>query len=169
MPRNTRSCLLAWASATTLAIAVSVPLHAAEPVTPKLTEKLDRLLREEMRSVQAAMGQIHSAMVMGEHAAVAEAAQRVHDSFILQQSLTDEDRRDLKAAVPPGFIQLDREFHELSANLADAGRSEDTASQFRVYNRMTRNCIQCHARYVSDRFPGVEQLGDGDRGSSASE
>lgn len=169
MPRNAWSPLLAAATATALVIAVSLPLHAAEPVTPKLTEKLDRLLREEMRSVQSAMGQIHSAMVMGKHTAVAEAAQRVHDSFILQQSLTDEDRRDLKAAVPPGFIQLDREFHELAAELADAGRSEDTASQFRAYNRMTQNCIQCHGRYVSDRFPGVKQLGGGDRGSSASE
>jgi len=137
----------------------SWPAVAADPVTPNLTQKLDRLLREEMRSVQAAMGRIHTAMVMGDHESVAENAQRIHDSFILQRSLTEQDREDLMTAVPPGFIELDRSFHRLSAQLAEAGRTGDTAVEFQVYNRMTRTCLQCHARYVSDRFPGVQPMG----------
>lgn len=160
MKKHKCSILSAYTAAIGLGFAVALPLQGAEPVTPKLTEKLDRLLREEMRSVQTAMGLIHTAMVMGQHEVVARHAQQIHDSFILGQSLTEQDRRDLKAAVPPGFIELDREFHALSANLAEAGRSRDTASQLRVYTRMTRNCIQCHASYVSDRFPDVKPIGD---------
>lgn len=128
---------------------------AAEPVTPKLTDKLRQLLQEEMRAVQGAMTSIHSAMVMGQHAAVAERAQQIHDSFILQQSLTEQDRADLMSAVPTGFIDLDKEFHKLAASLADAGRNEDTKEQRILFSKMTRSCIECHGTYVSDRFPEV--------------
>ncbi|KMQ76196.1 cytochrome c [Marinobacter subterrani] len=143
-----------------LSLTVSFAATAAEPVTPKLTEKLDRLLREEMRSIQTAMGQIHSAIVMGQHAKVAKQAQDIHDSFILQQSLTEQDRKDLMSAVPEGFIQLDKEFHQLAASLAEAGRNDDTAKQHQLFGKMTGNCIQCHSTYVSDRFPGVKPVRD---------
>lgn len=143
-----------------LGLAVSTGSLAAEPVTPKLTDKLSQLLREEMRSVQAAMTTIHSAMVMGQHDSVAENAQQIHDSFILKQSLTEQDRKDLMSAVPEDFIKLDQEFHQLSASLADAGRNASTEDQHRLFGEMTRNCIQCHSAYVSDRFPGVKSFSD---------
>ncbi len=143
-----------------LTITVSFAASATEPVTPKLTDKLDRLLREEMRSIQSAMGQIHSAIVMGQHGKVAEQAQNIHDSFILQQSLTEQDRKDLMSAVPEGFIKLDKEFHQLAAALAEAGRTDDTEKQNRLFGKMTGNCIQCHSTYVSDRFPGVKPVQD---------
>ncbi len=143
-----------------LTITVSFAASATEPVTPKLTDKLDRLLREEMRSIQSAMGQIHSAIVMGQHGKVAEQAQNIHDSFILQQSLTEQDRKDLMSAVPEGFIKLDKEFHQLAAALAEAGRNDDTEKQNRLFGKMTGNCIQCHSTYVSDRFPGVKPVQD---------
>jgi uncharacterized membrane protein YheB (UPF0754 family) len=143
-----------------LALSLALPFTATadETVTPKLTDKLDRLLREEMRSIQSAMGQIHSAIVMGQHDSVAENAQKIHDSFILQQSLTEQDRKDLMSAVPKGFIKLDKEFHQLAASLAEAGRGEDTKGQHQLFSKMTGNCIQCHSKYVSDRFPGVQPL-----------
>jgi hypothetical protein len=139
---------------------MSFTTTAAEPVTPKLTEKLDRLLREEMRSIQSAMGQIHSAIVMGLHDNVADNAQQIHDSFILQQELTEQDRKDLMSAVPQGFIDLDKEFHQLSASLAEAGRNKNTKKQLKLFTAMTDNCVQCHGKYVSDRFPGVQSLND---------
>ncbi|MFC4259217.1 cytochrome c [Marinobacter lacisalsi] len=143
-----------------LGLSLSTSSLAAEPVTPKLTDKLSRLLQEEMRSVQAAMTTIHSAMVMGQHEDVAENAQQIHDSFILSQSMTDQDRKDLMSAVPEDFVKLDQEFHELAAALAEAGRTEDTDEQQKLFGEMTRNCIQCHSTYVSDRFPGVQAIKD---------
>lgn len=143
-----------------LGLAVSTSSLAAEPVTPKLTDKLSRLLQEEMRSVQAAMTSIHSAIVMGQHGSVATNAQRIHDSFILAQSMTDQDREDLMSAVPEDFIKLDQEFHQLSASLAEAGRNENTGEQLKLFSEMTGNCIQCHGTYVSDRFPGVQSISD---------
>ncbi|MBS3805724.1 MAG: cytochrome c [Oleiphilaceae bacterium] len=143
-----------------LGLTVSVSSLAAEPVTPKLTDKLSLLLQKEMRAVQGGMTSIHSAMVMGQHEIVADNAQQIHDSFILQQELTDQDRKDLRSAVPKGFIKLDREFHELAASLAEAGRNEDTKEQQQLFSKMTGNCIQCHSKYVSDRFPGVKSVKD---------
>lgn len=152
---KTRSLSISAALAITLFF--SAFATAAEPVTPKLTEKLDRLLREEMRSIQSAMGQAHSAIVMGNHSAVANNAQAIHDSFILEQSLTDQDKKDLMSAVPEGFIKLDKEFHQLSEELADAGRKSETNKQLSIFNEMSQNCVQCHEKYVSDRFPGLSR------------
>lgn len=138
-----------------VSLAVTTAVMAAEPVTPKLTEKLSRLLQQEMRSIQAAMGTIHTAMVTGEHETVAQNAQQIHDSFILKQSMTEQDRSDLMAAVPKDFIKLDKEFHKLAAELAEAGRDENTEKQGQLYHEMTRSCIACHGKYVSDRFSGL--------------
>ncbi|KFZ30839.1 hypothetical protein IDSA_07075 [Pseudidiomarina salinarum] len=138
-----------------ISLAVATVALAAEPVTPKLTDKLSRLLQQEMRSIQAAMGTIHTAMVTGEHEAVARNAQQIHDSFILKQSMTEQDRKDLMAAVPNGFIKLDKEFHKLAAELAEAGKMKNTEKQSQLYSEMSRACIACHGEYVSDRFPGL--------------
>lgn len=141
--------------ASVTALALSADTVAAEPVTPDLTDKLRQVLQQEMRSVQSAMATIHTAMVTGAHDAVASNAQQIHDSFILQQTLTEEDRKDLISLVPQGFIELDREFHQLAAALAEAGRQSDTAEQQQLYTRMTHSCVACHGRYVSERFPRV--------------
>lgn len=143
-------------AAVLLGLSMSTNSLAADPVTPKLTDKLRGLLQEEMRSIQGAMTSIHSAIVLGRHQDIATKAQQVHDSFILQQSLTEQDRRDLMAAVPKGFVKLDKEFHKLAASLAKAGRDQNTEEQRKLFNKMTGNCIQCHGKYVSNRFPGVK-------------
>lgn len=133
------------------------PVLGAEPVGPKLTPKLRDLLRQEMASVLVATQDIVGALVMGDHATVAERAQQIHDSFILQQSLTEQDRQDLMAAVPPEFVELDRSFHEISAALAEAARAEDVAEELSLFHEMTDACIACHARFATDRFPNLAQ------------
>lgn len=129
---------------------------AAEPVVPKLTPKLDRLLRQEMNAVDDAMRAIFSAIVTGDHATVADKAERIHASFILKGNLTPADREDLKAAVPPAFLKLDQAFHQDAAALAEAGRARDTARELEVFRDMQRACVECHSRYVTDRFPGLD-------------
>lgn len=126
------------------------------PVRPDLTPKLQGLLKKEMIQVEQAMHEVFSAIVQGRHGVVAEKGQSIHDSFILEQSLTDEDRQDLKAAVPPKFLQMDAYLHELSASLAEAGRAEDTPRQVELFGRMTESCVACHSTYVTDRFEGLE-------------
>ena len=70
-----------------LLVMAGASVWAAEPVGPKLTPELRDLLRQEMASVLVASQDILGALVVGDHATVAEHAQQIHDSFILQQSL----------------------------------------------------------------------------------
>ncbi|HKJ71873.1 MAG TPA: hypothetical protein VKA55_09000, partial [Gammaproteobacteria bacterium] len=128
---------------------------AAEPVTPGLTPRLDSLLRREMNAIDGAMGAIHGAIVTGDHATVADRAAAIHDSFILDQALTPADRKDLKRAVPPAFIQLDRAFHRRAGKLAEAARAGDTGRELDIFQAMSHACVTCHSRYASDRFPGL--------------
>lgn len=129
---------------------------AAEPVGPKLTGKLRGLLVAEMVEVESAMRATYSAIIRGDHAAVAQKGQAIHDSFILEQSLTEQDHRDLKAAVPEEFLQMDERLHQLAASLAEAGEQENTQQQVELFNRMTESCVACHSHYVTDRFHGLQ-------------
>ena len=129
--------------------------QAGEPVTPDLTPKLDRLLRREMQAIDEAMRAIFSAIARGDHATVADKADGIRASFILKQNLTPADRQDLKAAVPQAFVQLDRAFHQDAAALAEAAGERDVERELELFQQMSRRCVACHSRFVSDRFPGL--------------
>lgn len=127
---------------------------AAEPVSPKLTTRLQELLRQEMLSINKASQEIFTALVAGDDERVATLAQQIHDSFILRQSMTPEDKAHLMAAVPDDFVKMDREFHEISAKLAQAARANNRPLQMQHFVRMTNACAACHTRYATDRFAG---------------
>ncbi|MEZ5936259.1 MAG: hypothetical protein R3F54_31030 [Alphaproteobacteria bacterium] len=77
---------------------VSVAM-ADEPVGPQLTPKLRDLCFAGMASVLLCQpghpGETRVPAIMR-----SRAAQQIHDSFILQQSLTEQDRKDLMATLP---------------------------------------------------------------------
>ncbi len=98
---------------------------------------------------------ILGALVIGDHATVAERAQQIHDSFILQQSLSEQDRQDLMAAVPPEFVERDRALHETSAELAEAARAGEVERAVTTFTRLTEACVACHGRFATDRFPDL--------------
>ncbi|WP_163560807.1 cytochrome c [Halomonas sp. NO4] len=152
-PQTHRAITLA---ALLASLTLSGAVLAAEPVGPDLTEKLRGLLVKEMIEIEAAMQQTYSAIFQGRHDEVAKLGQAIHDSFILEQSLTAQDRQELKAEVPKEFLQMDQRFHRLSASLAEAGERQDTQAQVETFNRMTESCVACHSRYVTDRFEGLE-------------
>ena len=143
------------ALAAVLLLTGAAAVTAAEPVGPKLTPKLRDLLRQEMASVLLASQDILGALATGDHATIAERAQQIYDSFILEQSLTEQDRQDLEAAVPEEFVELDRGFHETSAALAAAARAEDVGQELSAFARMSEACVACHGRFASDRFPSL--------------
>ncbi len=146
------------AMALALAGTAPAPAQETEPVGPKLTETLRDMLRREMNAILGASLQIQDALVRGEDARVAELARSIHDSFILSQEMTPQDREALRAAVPQAFIERDQAFHDLTGQLAEAGRSGDDARQRKLFGEMVRACAACHESYATDRFPGfVEQ------------
>lgn len=128
-----------------------------QPVGPKLTPKLLDLLRQEMQAVLQASHEIVQAAAFGEHSTVAEKARQVHDSFILEQSMSEQERKDLIAAVPQEFVNLDRSFHELTGNLAKAARARNQSLIDRYVGEMIAACGGCHSKYATDRFPGFQR------------
>ena len=136
--------------------------HAA--LGPQLSERLRTLLREEMNLIQAGMGRALIAIAAGDHQAVYENGRDIYKSFILKQQLTEEDRRELMAVAPVGFIELDGAFHDTAHKLAKAGRDEDSELQAFYFSRLVESCTVCHARYASDRFPGLSRLGESGNG-----
>lgn len=139
-------------TALTMAILSANQTFAAEPVTSKLTPRLHELLIDEMRSVKQAMEQIMNGLVVGDHSLVANMAQQIHNSFILKQQLTEKDKEDLMAAVPPDFVRLDQEFHETSKRLAEVADQKQYDLQRYYFGQLVQACQECHSSYVSDRF-----------------
>ena len=100
--------------ASLLVIVFIVPTRAAE-VAGLLAPKLQDLLRQEMQAVLIATDEIVNASIEGDYAKLADRAQQIHDSFILEQAMTEEDRRTLLHVLPADFIELDEGFHALTA------------------------------------------------------
>lgn len=144
---RTRHC---WAMAIMLVLITQTA--EAENATEGLDPRIRGLLQEEMRAIEGAMQSVLSAIVRGQHEVVEERGQAIHDSFILAQSLSEEDRRTLRAALPGGFVELDKAFHGLAAELSESGTQEDSAAQLDVFQQMTESCLQCHQTYAPDRF-----------------
>lgn len=142
-----------------LAIGLVATVGAEPPeevnIGAKLPPKVRTLLIEEMQAIDKASQQIHAAMVQGQHEIVAQKAQAIHDSFIMEQQMTEEDEKALLAAVPESFLVRDEELHALSARLAEAARNRDTTKQLQQFSEMTRGCVECHRVYASARFPGL--------------
>lgn len=118
-----------------------------------LPPKLRGLLIQEMNAILDASKAILDALVRGQNEIVAEKAQAIHDSFIMKQAMTADDKKALLAAVPEDFLKRDRAFHALSASLADAARKGDRAATLGLYRDLVSACIDCHARHAQDRFP----------------
>lgn len=136
---------------------------AADPadsnVASKLPAHIRQLLIQEMNAVLDASKKILDALVRGQDAVVAENAQAIHDSFILRQQMSPEDKQALLDAVPEAFVERDRAFHEVSERLAEAAREKDAARQLQLFNDMVGACVECHSRHAAGRFPALSEPG----------
>lgn len=130
--------------------------ESAEPIGPKLPDRVRGLLIQEMNAILEASKMILDGIVRGQHEQVADRARAIHDSFILEQEMTEADRRALMEAVPEAFVARDRAFHELTAELAEAARARDSDRQRVLFGEMLEACTACHARHAGNRFPGLE-------------
>lgn len=134
----------------------------AEPspadVGPDLPPKIRALLIKEMNAILGATQTVLGALVRGQHQVVAEQAKAIHESFILKQAMTETDRRALLNAVPQAFVERDRSFHALSAELAEAAKRRDSREQQRLLAELVQACVECHAQHAAGRFPGFEQM-----------
>jgi len=152
-----RSILSALVLAVCIVFGGLAGAQSAEPISPKLTSKLQDLLRKEMLAVNDASQEIITAIVTGNDERVATLAQQIHDSFILRQSMTPQDKADLMSAVPKDFVMNDKAFHKIAGELAQAARDKNRPLQQEHFSRMLNACVACHSTYATDRFVGFAQ------------
>jgi cytochrome c556 len=136
-------------------IAVSANAAEEDPIGPKLTPQLKDLIVQEMQLVLQASSEIHTAIVTGDHETVAEQSMKIHDSFIMKLSLTEQDKANFMKAVPPAFGALDAKLHEIAARLAHAAEQKDAELETVFFGKMTEACVACHSAYARDRFPSL--------------
>jgi len=124
------------------------------PVQPKLTPKLQALLKTEMTQISVSTGSITTAIATGDHRTVEQEATHVANGFILKRSLTAQDKKDLKRAAPTAFLRLDAIFHQTAAKLAQAAMKKDSELEGFYLSKMLGYCVSCHATYATNKFTG---------------
>jgi hypothetical protein len=95
-----------------------------------------------------------AAMTAGDWPLVAATAEKIETSYILAQRLTEEQIAELGRVLPPRFKALDSAFHGAAGKLAKAAEARDAElAVFHSYKLMEA-CVECHAAYAGQRFPG---------------
>ena len=138
-------------------ICVAVPVAEDAAGTSALSEQLQALLVKEMVLIDQGMGEISSAISAGDWKTVAGVASKIEGSFILKQSLTEQQVHQLHKALPHGFIELDVAFHGRAGDLAHAAHVGDAEMAVYHYSRLLEGCVNCHGKYAPGKFPGLAQ------------
>ena len=131
--------------------------HSAVETDPaaSLSPEVRQALVQEMRLIDDGMGELLSAISIGEWKTVEEIGRKIQHSFILKQQLGDEQLHELHDKLPADFLQMDVRFHETAGKLAQVAHTRDAELATFFYSRMVDGCVGCHATYAPGRFPGL--------------
>ena len=149
------------------AIAISFPVHAGggrpheekhSPATSleQLSPGLRLLLAEEMVALQAGMQSLIPAIISGDWEKIAGLGEKIDNSFILAQELTQSQADELHRSLPLAFLELDQEFHLYAGMLAHAANNRNPELVSFYYYRMNDSCLSCHRKFATHRFPGLQ-------------
>ena len=120
-----------------------------------LSDDLRTLLSEEMLAIQSGMMSIIPAYSSGSWSEIGTTAQRIKDSYILKQNLTEKQIKELHSALPPEFIEKDQRFHYLAGMLEHAAKSEKPELINFYFSEMNESCVKCHAVFATHMFPAL--------------
>ena len=132
---------------------LSALCSAQDSSVEELSPELRALLSKEMIAVQEAMMAIIPAYSSGDNTEVASIARQIKDSFILQQKLTEEQKKELHTKLPEDFLQLDQRFHYNAGMLQHAAEMNKTELVSFYFSQLSEACAGCHARFATHRFP----------------
>ncbi|KAA3655697.1 MAG: hypothetical protein DWQ10_17045 [Calditrichaeota bacterium] len=130
---------------------------SATPAELKLTPQFQDVLKKEMQEIQAAMQVILPLLTKGESEKTAKLADQIHSSFILRQTLSPEELKELVQLLPARFIKMDRAFHAEAAKLATAAREGDFKKSAEIYGVMVNACVSCHTQFAQEQFPDLNR------------
>jgi hypothetical protein len=109
-----------------------------------------------MKALQGGMMSIIPAYISGNWSDIETTAEKIKSSYILKQSLTKSQKKELHSTLPPEFISKDQEFHYLAGMLEHAAKSKKSELINFYFSKMTESCVSCHAVFATHKFPALE-------------
>jgi len=122
-----------------------------------LSPELRQLLIKEMQLIDKGMGDLLSAISIGDWEKSAALAGKIQHSFILKQQLGEEQMHELHEKLPEEFVRMDVRFHGTAGKLAAVAHHRDAELAGFYYSRLVEGCVNCHAAFAPQRFPGLAE------------
>lgn len=149
-------------SAILLALSFSVTVYGGEHThsehlneitgVESLSPELLKLLSQEMKAIQQGMASILPELASGNLEKVAKIAKQIENSYIIKQSLTKEQAKELHNKLPAYFIELDKSFHKDAGKLAHVAEAKDTELANFYFFKLNNACISCHSNFATHKF-----------------
>lgn len=95
-------------------------------------------------------------MLQETHKKIASTAQKIKDSFILKQKLTQQQKHELHTKLSKDFLDKDTEFHYLAGMLQHVAESNKSELIPFYYSKMFESCSGCHRKHAKHRFPSFD-------------
>ncbi|PCJ84624.1 MAG: hypothetical protein COA54_13245 [Thiotrichaceae bacterium] len=130
--------------------------HVKASGVEALSPNLRNLLSEEMKAIQEGMMSIIPAYISGNWREIETTAGKIKSSYILKQSLTESQRKELHSILPAEFIEKDQRFHYLAGMLEHAALSKKPELINFYFSEMNKSCIGCHAVFATHKFPALK-------------
>jgi len=103
------------------------------------------------------MQSIISAYYAGNWPEIEHIAEKMKNSYILKQRLTEQQKHLLHTKLPETFIQQDRHFHYLAEMLEHAAKLQKPELVSFYFSEMNRECLSCHAAFATHKFPALKK------------
>ena len=126
-----------------------------------LSHDLKVILNQEMTEIEGGMMKIIPAISAGKWEAIANIATKIKSSFIMKQKLTQKQLEELHSSLTTEFIEMDRNFHSTAGKLAHAAHQHDSELVNFYFYKLHSQCIKCHSKYASERFPNLKNIQPG--------
>ena len=168
--------MVKWVSAITIILVTSISASYAEDQhdherkihisgIESLSPELRELLSKEMQALQKGMMSVIPAYAAGNWREIENIGSKMEGSYILKQSITDEQVKELHSLLPEPFIKLDQQFHYYSGMLSHAAKKEKSELVGFYFSKLNESCVDCHAQYATHRFPAFITKTDNDKHS----
>lgn len=159
--RRLPNCVLALITAAWLVPVMTSAQQAPHGEDPnagrelKLTPQLSQMLVQEMQAIQDAVMALVPAISSGNWERIAAIGRKIHDSYIMQQALSDAQIEELHQSLPARFQELDHSLHHSACQLSQAARKRNIDTVLFYFYKLNEACTACHSHYARHRFPDL--------------
>jgi hypothetical protein len=120
-----------------------------------LSAELRGLLSQEMQALQSGMMSIIPAYISGNWGEIETTAEKMKDSYLLKQNLTESQLKELHSVLPQAFIEQDQRFHYLAGMLEHAAKNKKTELINFYFSELNESCVNCHTVFATHKFPAL--------------